>query len=192
MNGCNLTHNFQSQEDVSFRGTECIYIRSIERAICWAQTTLNLGLLENAQKCSETYCFALCAECNTGFKSNFEYKFQTFSRLFPNFFYRLNFSEWPTQVKYRHYNIWHNISKIISTLNKILWQYMSNQKMRSAKLFSFSILRDQKIVFQTFPCWKMTKFFHNFPRLRRKPGNTIAATCNPDSFTSLQQIFVYA
>ena len=44
----------------------------------------------------------------TGFLRNFKYKFpdifKTFSRLYPDFS-RLGFSEWPTQVKYKHYNI---------------------------------------------------------------------------------------
>jgi len=37
----------------------------------------------------------------------------------------------------------------------------------------FSILKDQnKILFQTFPDWKITKMFPYFSRLRRNPGST--------------------
>jgi len=38
------------------------------------------------------------------------------------------------------------------------------QKCKSGKLFSFSMLTDQK---NTFPDWKMTKFFPYFSRLGR-------------------------
>ena len=77
------------------------------------------------------------------YKRNLEFTFKNLW-LFPVF----NFFEWHTQVIYRHCNIYHNTSKIISTLNKIIWKCMSKDQVW--KFISFPILTDQKTFFQTF------------------------------------------
>ena len=93
----------------------------------------------------------------SGFPCKFSYKFlKAFSRL--------NISEWPTQVKYRHYNICHDVSKIVIILNEILW--ISHVKRWVWKIIFFFHTSRPKNIFQTFPDWKMT----NFSRLLRNPA----------------------
>jgi len=46
-----------------------------------------------------------------------------------------------------------------------------HMKRSSLKLFPFAIPTDQKCFPQTYPGWKMTKFFPYFSRLSRNPGS---------------------
>ena len=87
----------------------------------------------------------------------FQELFQTFSGLLPD----LTFV-WPTQVKYRYCKISHDVSKIISILNKILWKRMWKVQVWKITFF-FHTNRPKKIFFHIlFQTGKWQNFFPYF------------------------------
>ena len=87
--------------------------------------------------------------------------FQTFSRPFPDIFRtfsRPNISEWPTQIKYRHYWISHDTSKITSILNKLSRKCLSKDQVW--KIIFFFRTNRQKNYFSRLENDRC--FFHSF------------------------------